>query len=520
MALQFEAMTPAGEFGGECRAGILNLRKYLKDEVLAGIPRYLYRYDDDKVLKLILEDRWGVTTSSDVCLPSTLTRQQVTCTVTLPNQERVSLGPESDELLLDDLLARFCQEERLINQPTLFLPNGDLDPGSPLSDTFLEFLLAETMGGVMHQTQWIGWNGNSSVLHQYDGILTQLDEVLNCEYYNPVLLDWAALTTGGTTAAPEDEMTVDELTIHGEVFTGLLGSDMADILKMWMERLMDFELNQMQLSGVEFEIWTPYNFKRRLAEMLACLQPCEGCVNPLSDPEIRRRAAEFIRTGQVYIYPYTDVVFTIKSTPFLQNRIIVAPKRINNRPTIGWVWRSQREEEAIAAGLIPRYGVKGGALPFNSLFPNVGENFDFNENDNFEAQAFSVKAQTNGDCLMLWVKYNASILIFARHLWLSFDNVGLPGLTPTSQPTSLPKAITDCVDVDDNTKTYTVASAAGISTGDTVSVHFADGQVFNGEATVAGNDITVNFFIQDNLFPDCTTFGGADYLYLLQDLTP
>lgn len=513
MTLQFESMTPAGEFGGECRTAILDLRKHLIDEVLAGIPRYLYSYNDGHTMKILLEDRWGVTTSSDVCLPSTLSRRQIPCTVNLPDQKRVSLGPESDELILDDLMQTFCDAQRITKQPTLFLENGNLDPGQELSGTFLEFLMSETMGGVMYQTQYLGWSGVSSNLHQFDGILTQLDDDLNCEYYNPVRIDWAAVTTGGATASPEDEMTVDTLTIHGEVFSGLTGSNLVDIIKMWVERLNEYELNKINLAGVRFEIWVPYNFRRRLAEQIACLQPCEGCVNPLSDPEIRRRAEQFIQSGEVYIYPYSDIKFTIKASPFLQNRIIVAPVRVNGRPTIGWVWKSQREMEAIAAGLIPRYGTKEGALPFNALFPNTTPEL-FNENDNFEAQAFQVRAQQNGDCVMLWVKYNASMLIFARHLWLMFSNVSLPGLTPTSQQTALPKAITACVDADDSTKVYTVASATGIATGDIVAVHFASGEVFNGEATVAGNDITVAFSYA--IFTDCSTPSTADYLYLLQ----
>lgn len=512
MALQFENMTAVSDFGSECKAGILDLRQHLVDQVLASIPRYLYRYSDDMTMKVLLQDRWGVTASSDVCLPSTLTRQQIPCTVPLPNQKRVSLGPESDELILDDLMNKFCQAERLINQPTLFLPNGDLDPGAELYGEFLRFLLAETMGGVMYRTQELAWTGDQEKLHEFDGILTQLDESLNCEYYNPVTLDWAALTTGEATATPEDEMTEDSIVIHGETFSGLTGSDMADILKMWVERLNEYDLNKISLSGVQFGIWVPYNFKRRLAEMLACLQPCEGCVNPLSDPDIRNRAQEFIRTGSVYVYPYSDITFQIKSTPFLQNRIIIAPERINGRPTIGWVWRSQREEEAIAASLIPRYGTKEGALPFNALFPNVNPEM-FTPGDNFEAQAFQIRAQQNGDCLMLWVKYSTAILIFARHLWLQFTNVALPGLTPASQQTALPKAVVACTDVDDSTKVYEVAAATGIATGDIVQVHFASGAVLFGEATVAGTDITVAFSGGVAL-TDCDSLGGADYLFL------
>ena len=514
MTLEFQSMTAAGKFGDTCEAPIMDLRPLLPDDVLKGIPRFLGRWEDDTNMRIMLDDNWSITAAGDDCDYSTASRETLECTVILPNQRLVAVG--FDNILFTQMMKKFCDAKGLFSYPTLFRRDGSFDEGNPLADLFIEFILAELRGPFMKHLRDIAWNGQQSVRHQIQGIKTQLDSGQftlgdECEAYTHVELDWNTLTGGTGTANPEAVITAgnDSLTIHGHAFTGMAGKNMAEFLVLWLERLLEVDLAKWADEMMEWELWTGLGQTTAIANLAACMQPCDGCVNPMSDPNIRDRAAEFRKNKVIWLYPHDNISITIKTSPELENEILLVPKTIGGRPTIGWVFRDQQEQLAILNGEIPFYGARSGLVDANALYP---EDEVMDEVQLFETRAFTVNVQKNGNCINIWLNTEAAMVLMALNVWLRFLNADSDSLIPATGPEQvLGVTASACADPGGNNITLTVAGLEAYGTvtaGDVYSVYAEDGWTQFFGTVVSYNTGTDALILDLGANLDCTYGGG------------
>lgn len=362
----------------------------------------------------------------------------------------------------------------------------------------------------------IAWNGDQTVRHSIQGILTQLsagqftlgDE---CEAYEHVELDWNALTGGTGVANPEAVITAgnDTITIHGRDFTGNAGLNMTEFLVLWLERLIEVDLAKWSDEDMEWELWTGLGQTTAIANLAACMQPCDGCVNPLSDPQIRARAGEFRKNKVIWLYPYDNVSITIKTSPELTDQILLVPKSIGGRPTIGWVFRDQQEQLAILNGDLPYYGARSGLVDANALYP---EDEVMDEVQLFETRAFTVNVQKNGNCINIWLNAEAAMVLMALNVWLRFSNTNSESLIPSAGPLQdLGIIATGCNDPGGNNMEFTVVGLEVYGTvvaGDVYAVYAEDGftQFYGIVVTyVEGTDVLTLNLGADR---DCTYGGG------------
>lgn len=537
MTLEFQSMNPAGKFGEVCETPILDLRTLCPDGVLANIPRYLGRWEDGQQMEMILDDNWEITTSQDDCDPSIATAETVHCTVILPDQELVSVGFEN--MLYRDTLQKFCDAKGIVRFPTLFRADGSFDTGQPLAEEFLMYLLAELKRPFMKHLRFSAWHGDSTNRHQFDGILTQITNGFsvpsgsaNCDLYQVVDIDWGTWTNTGTVTHPSAtvDATQDSQTIHGETFTGLAGNNLAEILLMWLERLMEHDLAEYVSSdlsssdmGVVMELWVGKGQTACIAELAACMQPCDGCVDPMSDPQIRARAAEFRKSRVIWLYPYDNVPIVIRQSPELKDRMIFRPATINGRPTLAWVFRNQNEELNILNGELPWYGSQVGSVDASPIHP---DDEVMSEVEMFEMNAFSLHVERSGNCIDVFMNADAGMLMFSPHLWLNITNVGCDGLIPEECVDVMTIALTageDCADGTEVTELdITIADletshADYVTAGDTWWVEFANGGRIIG--TVVSYTPATDVLVLDlGVSPiDCTTFGGITGITPLAD---
>jgi hypothetical protein len=514
MPLEFDTMTPAGVFGGTCDLGILNLRRACRDEVVANLPRFLGRYPDGSTADVLLSTGFTRTTSEEDCTPSTISGQSVMCNYAIPNQELLSYGGGQNRLMRD-LVEKFCAARNLHTAPTLFSSSGQFDTGNPLASYFIDYLLSELKLGYMGVLIDIFWNGDGTVRHQHEGFLPQIDNDVACEPYNPVRINWATLTgvVGNSSPKSEIDNAHDSITIHGQTFSGMEGLDFAEFLKLYVQRLLEGPLNGYAESEIELKLFMGQNTADTFLELAACLQPCDGCVNPLSDPLIRDRAEEFINNKRFWLYPRRNVVITVEVSPHLNGRMILMPTRIAGKPMAGWVFRSQPEQKRIIEGSLPLYGTGEGAIPSTELYPDLLN--PLSEADNFEAQAIAVRTQFDQDCLSWWLTADAGLVLFGRDMILSVTNISGQGLVQLCNPGGgvyFPIGVAeDCTDgpgVNELTFTVTAEQQAMMTEGQVYFVEFTDGTVVG--APVSFTDATTIYFT----FPaavtvaDCTTFGG------------
>ncbi len=485
MALQFEAMTPSGQFGDTCEVATMDLRPMMPDDVLRNIPRFFGRWEDGTTMPVLLDDNYNITTSANDCDPSTADREVLECTILLPDQELVSIGNASSTLVYTDVLQRFCDARSIFRFPTLFRADGSFDEGAPLAGPFIEFLLAELRGPLMKHLRTSAWNGDSANRHEFDGILTQLaagpavpsggDE---CTLLNHVVVDWATVTGNpGSTSSPKATIAAasDSMTIHGVDFDGLTGLNMVEFLVLWLERLLNYDLAAWADEDMMFELWVGRGQVPCIAELAACMQPCDGCVDPLSDPMIRERAAEFRRDRVIWLYPYDNIRITIRQSPELANTMIFLPKMIGGRPTVAWIFRDQVQAQAILDGELPWFGTQAGAPSTNSLYPG-DEALD--GPTEFFLRAFSLHLTRDNNCINVYVNSEAAILLFATHVWLEFQNTDCAGLIPETDVNVMGRAATACATVDADTLRLTVANLeadGAVNAGDTFVVYPADG---------------------------------------------
>jgi hypothetical protein len=539
MALEFESMLPAGKFGDTCETPILDLRTLCPDQVLAAIPRFLGRWEDGQTMKMILDDNWEITTSSDDCTPSVASAETITCSVLLPDQELVSVGFE--DMLYRDTLQRFCDAKGIVRFPTLFRADGSFDTGQPLSEPFLMYLLSELKRPFMKHLRYCAWNGDNSNRHQFDGILTQIDAGPTpvsgagaCDMYEVVSFNWSTLTaTGGSTAtAPSAVIDAgqDSQTIHGETFTGLAGLNFVEVLRLWLERLIDHDLAEYVSNdlndpnmGFEMELWVGKGQTACIAELAACMQPCDGCVDPMSDPQIRARAAEFRKNRVIWLYPYDNIPIVMRQSPELSDRVIFRPSRINGRPTLAWVFRNQNAELEILNGELPWYGSQVGSVDASPIYP---DDEVMSEVEMFEMNAFSLHVERTGNCIDVFMNCDAGMLMFSPHLWLDFTYVNCDGLTPQECHDGMSIALTageDCQDgsgageLDLTIADLETSHPNYVTAGDTWQVSFANGGVLIG--TVVSYTTATDVLVLDTGLAavDCTTYGGITAITPLAD---
>lgn len=530
MTLQFQSMTSAGMFGDTCETSIMDLRQLCPDDVLRYIPRYLVRYEDDTNMPILLDDNYEITTSIDDCDPSIAQRELLECTVILPNQRLVAIGFEN--VLYTQLMKRFCKAKSLFKYPTLFRRDGSFDPGQPLSAPFIEFLLAELRGPLMKHLRSEAWNGSQATRHSFDGILTQLTNGPTsagdgCDLYTPVLLNWATLT-GGTPGTPVNPSAViaaaqDAQTIHGVTFNGLSGLNFVQFLRLWLERLIEFDFAAWEGTEIEFELWVGRGQTSCIAEQAACMQPCDGCVNPMSDPQIRDRAAQFRRDKVIYLYPYDDIRITLRQSPALNNQAIFVPKMVGGRPMVAWTFRDQQEQMAIMNGELPFYGSDPGLPSPNALYP-PDEVMDMDPVNLFEQRAFTLNLQKNGNCVDVWINAETSMVLMGFHTWMWFADIDCAGLIPEECVFDMSVAVTVCAAVGGEAQQLdlTVAglesgSAGAVAAGDTYLVNFTDGVTQLLGTVVSYNTGTDVLRLSFDIAVSCTTGGAPASVTLWSD---
>lgn len=513
MALEFETMTPAGTWGDDCETAVLDLRPYIPDEALRGIPRFFGRWEDSTSTKLILDDNYAIAAGATDCDYDIASRELQECTVLLPDQQLVPIGLPTSDMVYTQVMQRFCKAKNLVRYPTLFRADGSFDPGQPLSGVFLEYLLSELSGAVAKALRNYAWDGDEGAsTKQFWGILTQLDNGPlspgdGCGPYSHVSLNWQTLTNAAAPAAPTATIDAgsDSITIHGEDFAGMTGLNMVEFMRLWLERLMENELAGWSQETIMFELWVPRGQTTCIAESAACMQPCGNeYTNPMDDPSIRDRAASFRRDKVIYLYPYDDIPIVIKTSPELDNRYILLPKMIGGRPTVAWIFRDQVEQLAILEGELPMYGSQTGLPDPTPLYPED----QVITGDEFFNRAFSLNLQRNTNCLEVWLNCESAIVLQGIHMWLEFTNVDCAGLVPQVNE-SMGVAATACDDTagTGNQISFTVAGLGTVDAGDAYVVYFEDGYTALIATAVSYADPAL--LLDFGMAVDDTTGGGC-----------
>ena len=519
MALEFETLTPASKFGRDCDTAILDLRPLIPDTVLRGIPRFFGRWEDSTTMDIMLSKTYSVAAGATDCDYDIATAATHMCSVILPNQTLIPIGMPSSDMVYTHVMKRFCNAKGLTRYPTLFLPDGSFDMGNPLSETFLIYLLYELRYPMMSSLREYAWTGDqaSGTTKEFSGIITQLDAGQTpagdgCDPYQHVEFDWDALTeNAGDTAPVDDTISAgnDSVVIHNQTFTGMEGLDLLDFMKLWIERLYEWELSAWADDVIELEMWLPRGSTNCIASLAACMQPCVGCVDPMSDPQIRDRAAEFQRDRVIWLYPYDDVKITLKTTPALTNEIILLPKSVSGRPTLAWVFRDQIEQQAILDGELPWFGTDPGASDPTDVYP-ADEVVDA-EGDSFTQRAFTLNLSRNTNCIEAWLNVECAMVLMGVHTWIRFTNVECSTLTPNigpggAQQTAYP--ITVCATGTATQLDLTLPVGTSIADDTLVAVYFSDGiTVLTGSVV---SSVTVVHLIEFTpTTVDCTTGGGA-----------
>lgn len=515
MTLEFETMTAAGKFSDECRFPILDLRPLMPDDVLASIPRFLFRWEDDNTMRILLDDNYSTTAAATSCDFVTFTSETLECTVQIPNQQRLAAGVSNVDY--QQFMIEFCAAHRMTRFPTLFRRDGSFDDGAPMASEFIDYILSDLRRRYMQELRRIAWYGDQTNANEFTGLMTQIDAGGStpvgdgCDPYQIVTFDWNTLVGGaGTASNPGATITAanDVLTIHGMDFDGNEGLNMVEFLVLWLERLLEYDLYPWRDETIEFELWLGKGQTTCIANLAACMQPCDGCVNPLSDPQIRERAAEFRRGRQIWLYPYDNITITLRTSPELVDEMLLIPTVIGGRPTVGWIFRDQVEQWAIINGEMPYYGAQQGTLPSASMLYPTDEVDDASA---FELRAFQVQVQKNGNCIDYWINSESAIVMFAVNLWLRLQNVDCNSLVPTQRDNTISVAATACADPGGNNLTLTVPAfeaSASVDAGDRVIVYGEDGFTAVFATVVSYTPATDALILNMGADLDCTYGGG------------
>lgn len=515
MTLEFSTLTAsAGRFSDGCETAVLDLRPVIRDNVLKNIPRYIWRWEDGHTTEILLEDNYELVDAVDACDFTEASREILSCTVPIPNQKEVLIG--QSDVNFDQLMKKFCKAKSLVQYPTLFNADGTFNTGDPFAGMFADYLFAELKGPFAQRLRESAWTGDQDNLHWFEGILNQLGpsgtnwdtEDQRCERYQATVWDWATITAAaGATAAPGDvvDATSDAFIIQGETFDGLTGNNLVEMLVLWLERLREYDLTRWADEAIELELWLPNGAVKCIADLAACMQPCDGCVNPLSDPDIRARATQFRKDKEIWLYPYDELPIKLRTTPSLVDRMIFLPKYIGGNPTIAWVFRDQNMEQLIAEGKMPFYGMQNGQpddiAPYNG---EVGQGAL--APGEFEDAAISFHIQRDHNCVDFWLKAATAVVVQAKNMWLDIQNVSCATLTPQTIDQSMSLAIDSCVETDTDTLALTGTALDGLTTfvdvGDTWMVYWDNGSSLIGTVTIY-DDGTDTLTLQFALDVDC-----------------
>ena len=517
MALEFESMTAGGKFSDACELPILDLRPLMPDDILANIPRFLYRWEDDTTMRILLDDNYNSSAAATSCDFVTFSSETLECSVQIPNQKRIAGGVEDVDYM--QFMTEFCKAHRITNFPTLFNADGSFNQGAEMASEFIEYILADLRRRYMQYLRDQAWNGDQANQDELHGLMTQLDEGPmtvgdKCEPYEMVTFNWSTLTGTGGSTATDPSATIaaasDVLTIHGMDFDGNTGLNMVEFLVLWLERLFEYDLAAWRDSEIVFELWTGKGQTTCIANLAACMQPCDGCVNPLSDPQIRDRAADFRRNKRIWLYPYDNVTINIRTSPELVDEMILVPVSLGGRPMIAWIFRDQVEQWAIVNGEMPYYGAQAGALPDdNFLYPTD----EVDAASRFELRAFQVQVQKNGNCISYWINSESAIVLFGWHLWLRMQYVDCNSLVPTQKYDDMGIAATACADPGGNNLTLTVPALEAYGTvdaGDTYVIYGEDGYTAIIGTVVSYTPATDALIVDLGADLACTYGGGMD----------
>lgn len=517
MPLEFEVMTAGGKFSDACELPILDLRPLMPDDVLASIPRFLYRWENDTTMRILLDDNYGYTAAATSCDFVTFTSETLECSVQIPNQKRIAGGVDDVDYM--QFMTEFCKAHRMVNYPTLFRADGTFDEGAEMASEFIEYILADLRRRYMQYLRVQAWGGDQANADELHGLLTQLDAGPitvgdSCEPYEMPTFNWSTLTGTGGATPTDPSATIDAasdvLTIHGMDFDGNEGQNIVEFMVKWFERLFEYDLAAWRDEEVEFELWMGKGQTTCIANLAACMQPCDGCVNPLSDPQIRDRAADFRRNKRIWLYPYDNVTITLRTSPELVDEMILVPTKVGGRPMIAWIFRDQVEQWAIVNGEIPFYGSQAGTLPSeNVLYPTD----EVDAASRFELRAFQVQVQKNGNCISYWINSESAIVLFGWHLWLRLQFVDCNSLTPTQKWDSMGVAASACADPGGNNLTLTVAALedyGAVAADDTYVVYGEDGWTAIIGTVVSYDTGTDALILNMGADYACTYGGGMD----------
>lgn len=517
MTLEFESMTAGGKFSDACELPILDLRPLMPDDVLASIPRFLYRWENSTTMRILLDDNYSYSAAATSCDFVTFSSETLECSVQIPNQKRIAGGVSDVDY--QQFMIEFCQAHRMVSFPTLFRADGSFDTGAEMASEFIDYILADLRRRYMQYLREQAWTGDQANADEIHGLMTQLDAGPiavgdGCDPYEMPTFNWSTLTGTGGSTATDPSATIaaasDVLTIHGMDFDGNEGQNLVEFFVKWLERLFEYDLAAWQDEEIEFELWMGKGQTTCIANLAACMQPCDGCVNPLSDPQIRDRAADFRRNKRIWLYPYDNVTITLRTSPELVDEMVLVPTKIGGRPMIAWIFRDQVEQWAIVNGEMPYYGSQAGTLPMeNELYPTD----EVDAASNFELRAFQVQVQKNGNCIDYWINSESAIVLFGWHLWLRIQYVDCNSLTPTQKWDSLGVAASACADPGGNNLTLTVAALedyGAVGAGDTYVVYGEDGYTALIGTVVSYDTGTDALILDFGADLACTVGGGFD----------
>jgi len=530
MTIDVTTWTPAVPFGRACQTPILDMRPLVKDRVLENMDVYIGRWEDGTTMKVLLQESYDIETSESDCAPSEASYELTECTVVLPDQRLISIG--FSELPYRDTMRKFCTPLGLTRFPTLFNRDGSFNEGNPLADRFIVYILGALRRVFMKGVRQYAMTGSQAIRHQVEGIMTQIangpmTDGAGCELYDFAKLDWNALVGGTGTASPASATITaenDTINLLGYTFTGMEGMNAGDLIVAWLERMMDYDLvdYMMEDGRVAFDLWHPRGQRKCLAELFACMQPCGGCVDPMSDQGIRARSEEFRKTGIVWAFPYDNIRIRMLETPALTDTYVLRPTTVEGRPTAAIVFRDLQDEQDILEGELPWFGTQAG-LPDTTPLHMADEI----EAGQFQERAFQLHLTRNGNCISAFINTEFAIPIFAPQTWLVLQNMTCGGsLVPTiNYSMSVPVTAESCAAVEGEAQQLqmtvpgleTLGIANGTANaGSTFAVYFLDGITQLIGTVVSYNTTTDALILSFSIELDCDTADGPNTVKLLQ----
>lgn len=487
MAVFFEGAETdiVGTFGEICRMPILNIAPMCDDEVINNLPVAFARYEDGTLQQFTIDSRSEIILpeEGDTCSPAEAVHEIQECEVYVPDQEFISIGGQERRYTEDQ--KRFCRARSLAKGISPFDSTGRLKVGTPLALNFLAWRVAELKAVVLQHLKDTIWTGDSSNEMEFDGILTQLQNGWSapgaggCSAFRSVVLDWATLTdNAGNTANPEDTIVAaqDSIEIHGVTYTGFTGLNFVELLRKIMLRVRDYDLAGHKVN--QFVLMVGRGQSECILTAAACLQPCNGCP-PMSDPRQRERLEEFLESKVMYLHPYRNTPIRVMESPALGTNVIFGTWQVDGEYAIQLVFRDQEAGLAELDASVPKpFGWETG-LPDDA--PLVDNPLD---PELFEERAFTYRLSENDNCIKPFINFEASIPVYAQHVFYLFQGVDCATLIPDECETTPSVAVDTTADVGGSTTridlTMDSDPTCGTTAGDPVRVAFTDGTVLNG----------------------------------------